>query len=297
VLVLDGEHAATRLAFTPDGARLVAVAGSRPPEVWALATGERLRLPDSLSGPSFAGPNSSLAVHPSGRVAFLAHGPLSAISLPDGSARAVAAAGVASAVIVSPDGGWVVTAGRVNGQFRAVGFRCSAEGVLEDTRSWEVGQHMGNEELGGFVGTGDRFVTVGPYLVIRDTATGEVKETVRYTSHHYRGCAASPDGTRFAVMGYDKLYLWDTATWGDPTRVPGLNRWVRAMAFHPTRPILLAVQNLQTLAKYLDADTGRPIRKFQWKLGVLHSVAFSPDGALAAAGSAGGKIVVWDVDE
>ena len=49
--------------------------------------------------------------------------------------------------------------------------------------------------------------------------------------------------------------------------------------------------------KFLDAGTGAVIRKFNWKLGPLVSVAFSPDGTLAAAGSAGGKIVVWDVDE
>jgi hypothetical protein len=35
---------------------------------------------------------------------------------------------------------------------------------------------------------------------------------------------------------------------------------------------------------------------FDWDMGRLRSVAFSPDGMLAAAGNDKGKIVVWDVD-
>jgi hypothetical protein len=42
--------------------------------------------------------------------------------------------------------------------------------------------------------------------------------------------------------------------------------------------------------------TWQPVAKYQWKLGEMRAVTFSADGALAAAGSARGKIVVWDVD-
>ena len=33
-----------------------------------------------------------------------------------------------------------------------------------------------------------------------------------------------------------------------------------------------------------------------WNIGRLRSIAFSPDGTLAAAGSDTGRIVVWDVE-
>jgi hypothetical protein len=37
-------------------------------------------------------------------------------------------------------------------------------------------------------------------------------------------------------------------------------------------------------------------REIAWDIGRLRSVAFSPDGMLAAGAGDKGKIVVWDVD-
>jgi WD40 repeat protein len=241
--------------------------------------------------------SSSLAVHPSGRVAFLAQGDLVVLSLVDGTTHTVPATGASGAVITSFDGRWVVVAGRVDNQLRLTGFRCSADGEIESDAAWSAKQNATHEELGAFVGTGQQFVTLGPHIVIiRKVETGEAVMSVSSSSRYSRTSAVSPDGKRFAMMGYDKLYIWDTATWGTPTQVSGLNRWIDSMAFHPTRPIILATQNLQGLVKYLDAGTGKVIRKFNWKLGAMQSVAFSPDGTLAAAGCMSGKIVVWDVD-
>jgi hypothetical protein len=35
---------------------------------------------------------------------------------------------------------------------------------------------------------------------------------------------------------------------------------------------------------------------FEWQVGQLRSVAVAPDGMRMAAGSATGKVVMWDVD-
>jgi WD40 repeat protein len=52
-----------------------------------------------------------------------------------------------------------------------------------------------------------------------------------------------------------------------------------------------------TLVKEYDLSTLERVWTWQWKLGPLQSVAYSPDGNLGAAGSRDGRIVLWDVDE
>ncbi len=48
--------------------------------------------------------------------------------------------------------------------------------------------------------------------------------------------------------------------------------------------------------KLYDVSTWKLGQAFDWGIGRVLSVAFSPDGMLAAAGGDKGKIVVWDVD-
>jgi WD40 repeat protein len=48
--------------------------------------------------------------------------------------------------------------------------------------------------------------------------------------------------------------------------------------------------------KLYDTSTWEVARTFTWDIGKMRSIAFSRDGALAAAGSDTGKVVVWDVD-
>ena len=67
------------------------------------------------------------------------------------------------------------------------------------------------------------------------------------------------------------------------------------LAFHPSGRYLAATSNDATVKLY-DTGTWELAHAFDWDIGRLRSVAFSPDGMLAAAGGDRGKIVVWDVD-
>jgi WD40 repeat protein len=68
-----------------------------------------------------------------------------------------------------------------------------------------------------------------------------------------------------------------------------------SVAFHPSGRFLAATSN-DTTVKLYDTETWTVAKTFTWNVGRLRSVAFSPDGLLAAAGSDTGKVVVWDVD-
>jgi WD40 repeat protein len=292
VLILDGDREPAAIAFTPDGTRLISVmAGGRPPEIWTLATGQRIRIDVELGGfwPS-------LAVHPSGRCAFVTHRNLTVIPLDGGKPRLTAFENV-DYCIVSPGGEWVIAAASEPPNYRSLRqLHCTPDGQLSIARQ-DTAFYTPPLVACGFTSAREQFITLeNGQVVARETESGLAVARCKYPSHYVNGWAVSPEGSRFAVMGYDKLYLWDATTWDEPRRVSGLNRWISSMAFHPTRPILLTAQNRLSLVKYLDADTGKPVRKFDWKLAGMGPVAFSSDGTLAAAGSRGGKIVVWDVD-
>ncbi|MCE9567205.1 MAG: hypothetical protein K8U57_34820 [Planctomycetes bacterium] len=67
------------------------------------------------------------------------------------------------------------------------------------------------------------------------------------------------------------------------------------IAFHPSGKYLATASNDATV-KFYDTTSWQVAKAFTWDIGKMRSVAFSPDGTLAAAGSGTGKVVVWDVD-
>jgi hypothetical protein len=51
----------------------------------------------------------------------------------------------------------------------------------------------------------------------------------------------------------------------------------------------------EATVKFFDTSSWGLHTELAWQVGELRSLAFSPDGMLAAAGARGGKIL-WDVD-
>ncbi|MBM3980954.1 MAG: WD40 repeat domain-containing protein [Planctomycetes bacterium] len=162
-----------------------------------------------------------------------------------------------------------------------------------------------------FLPGGDRFVMIewwvgvgteyGPIFVTRDTNTGEtvadVRRSYRDRDRVYefpvisadRRLLAARSGARVAVYRTDDFAL-------QPAAVKNNNRkHFTGVAFHPSGRYLAATSNDETVKLY-DTTTWEVARTFTWDIGRMRSVAFSPDGTLAAAGSDTGKVVVWDVD-
>ena len=109
--------------------------------------------------------------------------------------------------------------------------------------------------------------------------------------------ALSPDARMFATCRTNTLSIWNATDLKVTTRLQNDTKaHFTAVAFHPSGRYLAATSN-DTTVKLYDTTVWKVIHTFTWKIGRLRSVIFSPDGALAAAGSAKwAKFVVWDVD-
>jgi WD40 repeat protein len=68
----------------------------------------------------------------------------------------------------------------------------------------------------------------------------------------------------------------------------------QAAAFTPDGRFLITVSN-ERLAKLWDTSTWQAREALDWRVGKVKSVAVSPDGMRAAAGSERGRVVVWDL--
>jgi WD40 repeat protein len=201
-----------------------------------------------------------------------------------------------SSLAVSPDGArlyatatdlhcWVVT-GHVPARAwvtapEADTFFCHAalspDGARLAVTLWSIGRH--------------------PKLVLYDAASGERAGALGdYPFGQSGPLAWSPDGALLVALVPLRLAAFGAAD--------GLRRWLAkpgrhaftSLAFHPSgRPLLVGCTD--GTARLYDPTSGRELRSFAWPLGKVRSVAFSPDGHLAAAGGDRGQVVVWDVDE
>ena len=109
------------------------------------------------------------------------------------------------------------------------------------------------------------------------------------------GLVVSSDGTLIAYVSVAHVF----ALQSDGrylAAIPSDNRkQFTGIAFHPSGRYLAATSNDKTVKLY-DTTSWEVARTFTWDIGRMRSIAFSPDGTLAAAGSDSGKVVVWDVD-
>ena len=140
-----------------------------------------------------------------------------------------------------------------------------------------------------------RLLLSGASLLLRDGNRGQK------LARHHRSLSASlclaASNEVLVVASAMSLLVWPNAEiTSDPLRIPSNTRkHFTALAFHPSGRYLAATSN-DTTVKLYDTATWEVAKTFAWNVGRLRSVAFSPDGMLAAVGSDTGKIVVWDVD-
>jgi WD40 repeat protein len=153
-----------------------------------------------------------------------------------------------------------------------------------------------------FLPGGEQFVTLerwpGARFVTRDSSTGVVLSAVVPESQVVLDSPVlSPDGAQIACYRGVQVAVYKVEALRDaPATFANDNpKQFTALAFHPSGRFLAATSNDSTVKLY-DTVTWKMVQAFNWDVGRLRSIAFSPDGMLAAVGGDQGKIVVWDVD-
>jgi WD40 repeat protein len=104
-------------------------------------------------------------------------------------------------------------------------------------------------------------------------------------------------GRKMLAVASDSLAVWHV----DQMELLLHQRSPEALPFHDAafspdgRVVVVACGDGSV--RFLDAEAWDELRRYDWGIGPVRSVAFSPDGLLCAAGGEKGQVVVWDVDE
>jgi WD40 repeat protein len=305
--VLDVGNTVFLLRFLPDGRRLVVGTMGPHPEaavafdILSLPGGERVRLDVPRANITDwwnrAWYGNAIAVHPSGESCYIAWaGRLYAFRADDGKALPVPEGVEANQAVLSPDGGRLLAFNRQHGGGGPlVAVRTGSHGgsVL-----WRIDMPEGTATVAGFLPDGERFVTIEEVVRIRSFATGDQLAVGWTKPVGSQQPQVSRDGRHLAARGYGSMYFWDLTTLEKPRKISGSSNFgdFRSFAFHPDGKTVAVIHGGPTLVKLYDLRTLKRVQTWNWKLGPLQSVAFSPDGTLGAAGSNDGRVVVWDVD-
>lgn len=134
-------------------------------------------------------------------------------------------------------------------------------------------------------------------VVRRSARSGTPDATIRRTWGQPEVAAAAPDGGAVVQAVKSALIVWQVGSDARTVRSGTLKHFT-GLAFHPSGAYLAATNTDRSgTVRLFDTTSWQVIRQYDWGLGRLECVAFSPDGTLGAAGTADGRVVLWDADD
>jgi RNA polymerase sigma factor (sigma-70 family) len=284
------------LAFTPDGKELVCWDNREALHFWDAATGKELRRLKPEGKPrGNSRTDSYLAFTPGGRSVLLKNGYDPTLRLLD------AATGKELRAFPSPGQHAYATA------LLADGKRLAVAGEDKVIRVWDVADGKELYRLpaarwevrcvafspdGKLLATGDHGAAH-----LWDAATGKELKALPVPNHSVASLAFTPD-SKTLVTGslYEDIRVWE---------VPGgrllrafVHRAEEGLEFLPDGRTLFAgrgTASRRNTVHFLDAVTGREVRRFEGHDSRAEAVAFSPDGRLVATGAMGpDPIHLWE---
>jgi WD40 repeat protein len=296
MLVLKGKSGrVTALVFSPDGKTLAAGTNLRL-DLWDVAKGTV----DGMEMVFWGAPPDSLQFDPKGQRVLVGVGFLGGVRVIDVRTWDIKENGKydANALAVSPTGRVVVAGGRLGA------FDLTAKGL--GSRKWA--KSLDGDTIGGldFYPDGKQFATIEakyhPWqghwegrVRVRAADDGRVMQEAVSDCKQGGVLRVSPDGEWIAFGAAKFLIVHEGDHITRFVKIP-IKKKITGLAFHPSGRYLATVSGDTTVSLH-DRDANWAVtRTFDWKIGTLKSVAFSPDGALAAAGGAKGQVVLWDVD-
>jgi WD40 repeat protein len=209
---------------------------------------------------------------------------------------------------VHPSGDWIVGCGCIGdwSNTRIIRWRQPTNGPAQpeweltpnshDERPWRIAYDTKRSRLLSFEGGHQRDQGWVGRLVSRDPSNWVVQEQLSLGGELRGEIVLSPNGSCLVILSGPCFSVRDLDEFErEPKKVSNGKLHLTSIAFHPSGRYLAATSN-DTTVKLYDTTTWTVAKTFSWNIGRMRSIAFSPDGTLAAAGSDTGKVVVWDVD-
>ena len=297
------------IAFSPDGRTLAAWADGRVFAIDCVAGGARTL---SSAADTARAEGSALALTPDGKQVLARHAssdpegrdpPIAAVFTHDAETGATARTfplhGLNCGLAATPDGRTVVVARHPTPRGNDAEF--VRWNPLTGERSEPFARHRGVVRQVTLSADGRWLAgTFGDELRVWHLAGKKLPS--RAARHHpFRlgnfvvSLALSADGALAAAGEFRGATLLVDVNTGALHAIENRTRgYGRDLAFHPTRP-LLAYSGANADVVFYDAAARTELKRFAWGIGDASALAFSADGLLCAAASAG-KVVVGDVD-
>ncbi len=285
----EHQGAIDSLLFSADSSLLISGGGTNDPHmrIWSLATGESLNELRAQSSAILAMAMDRYGKH------LISGGEDSDINIWNWQSGEYQSAllehdSSITALAISPDG------------------RTLVSGSLDGMKVWDIGTlpqylHYTLTKTGNPVNA----IAINPngYLLASGDLTGTVKfwniRTGTYTSEFkphdqmISGLVFSKDGKTLITASSDRtIKVWDLTSGQLLNTFSGHRGEIRAIALHPTHPVLASAGNDGIIIWNL--ETGELTTRIKEHKNWVESIAFSPDGRYLASGSFDATIKVWE---